>query len=292
MYSNLYSIIIKFPFEQLGLGLRKLSLSGAAGNVAAIIIYILVCILPCLLFFRLKKSGKLLKTDFFLPVLSIMLFVVIYYMINPGLFRVGVPGTGRMLLGSTFYSIFFGYVVLRLLETYSLADERRLHVWLKTLLAIIIFLFLYAILAECFKALTVSIQNLQKVNSYSETDMTVTHIFILLQCITNALPYALAVFILLASIRSLNALLFNRYSDSSVTAVKKLASLCKKSLVIAVLSSTGFNILQLIFHRMLLQINMIVSIPVFSIAFVLAVLLTVNYVQENQKLKQDNDLFI
>lgn len=90
----------------------------------------------------------------------------------------------------------------------------------------------------------------------------------------------------------MNALLFNRYSDSSVTAVKKLASLCKKSLVIAVLSSTGFNILQLIFHRMLLQINMIVSIPVFSIAFVLAVLLTVNYVQENQKLKQDNDLFI
>lgn len=292
MYSSLFTIIIKFPFEQLGLGLRKLSLSGAAGNIAAIIIYVLICLLPCLLFFRLKKSRKLLKTDFFLPVLSIMLFVVIYYMINPGLFRIGVPGTGRMLLGGTFYSIFFGYVVLRLLEAYSLADSTRLHIWLKTLLGVIIFLFLYAILAECFEALNVSVQNLQKINSYSEADMTITHIFLVLQCIINALPYALAVFILIASIRSLNALLFNRYSDLSVTAVEKLASLCKRSLVIAVLSSTGFNILQLIFHKRLLQINITVSIPVFSIAFVLAVLLTVNYVQENQKLKQDNDLFI
>lgn len=292
MYSNLYSIIIKFPFEQLGLGLRKLSLSGEAGNVAAIIIYVLICLFPCLLFLRLKMSGKLLKTDFFLPVLSIMLFVVIYYMVNPGLFRIGVPGTGRILLASTFYSTFFGYAVLRLLEAYSLSDTKRLHVWLKTLLTVIIFLFLYAILSECFNALTVSVQNLGKLNSYSEADMTVTHIFIVLQCITNALPYALAVFILLASIRSLNALFFNPYSDLSAAAVERLASLCKKSLMIAVLSSTGFNILQLIFHKMLLQINMTVCIPVFSIAFVLAVLLTVNYVQENQKLKQDNDLFI
>ncbi len=294
MYSNLYSIIITFPFEQLGWGLRKLSLSGAAGNIAAIILYVLICLLPCLFLFLLKRSGKLLKADCFLPILSILLFAVVYYMINPGLFRAGLPGmgTGKMLLGSSFYSVFFGYVVLRLLETFSLAEERHLHIWLKSLLAVIIILFFYAILAECFEALTVSIRNLREINSYSEPDMTITHAFIVLQCITNTLPYALAVFILAASIRSLNALIFNRYSDASATAVERLASLCKKSLVISVLSNAGFNILQLIFHKELLQINMTVSIPVFSIAFVLAVLLTVNYVRENQKLKQDNDLFI
>ena len=292
MYSKLYSVLITFPFEQLGLGLRKLSLSGTSGNIAAIIIYVLICLLPCLLFFRLKRSGKLLKTDFFLPVLTVLLFAVIYYMINPGLFHAGLPGTGKMLLGCTCYSVIFGYIVLRLLETYSLSDTRRLHVWLRTLLTVVIFLFFYAILAEFFFSFTISILNLRKVNSYSSTDMTMTYIFLVLQCITNALPYILAVFILFSSIRSLNALLHNVYSDASEAAIEKLTSLCTKSLVIAVLSSIGFNILQLIFHKILLQIKMIISIPVFSIAFVLAVLLTANYVRENQKLKQDNDLFI
>ncbi len=292
MYSKLYSVLITFPFEQLGLGLRKLSLSGTSGNIAAIIIYVLICLLPCLLFFRLKRSGKLLKTDFFLPVLTVLLFAVIYYMINPGLFHAGLPGTGKMLLGCTCYSVIFGYIVLRLLETYSLSDTRRLHVWLRTLLTVVIFLFFYAILAEFFETFTISILNLRKVNSYSSTDMTMTYIFLVLQCITNALPYILAVFILFSSIRSLNALLHNVYSDASEAAIEKLTSLCTKSLVIAVLSSIGFNILQLIFHKILLQFKMIISIPVFSIAFVLAVLLTANYVRENQKLKQDNDLFI
>ncbi len=46
MQSILYSYLITFPFEQLGMGLRKLSLSGSAGNTAAIIAYILICLVP------------------------------------------------------------------------------------------------------------------------------------------------------------------------------------------------------------------------------------------------------
>ena len=74
MHSKFFSYIITFPFEQLGWGLRKLSLSGSAGNVFAVTVYILICLAPCLLCWRLKTSGKLLKTDFFLPALSILLF--------------------------------------------------------------------------------------------------------------------------------------------------------------------------------------------------------------------------
>lgn len=102
MYSKFFSYLITFPFEQIGWGLRKLSLSGAAGNVFAIIIYILICLIPCLILWRLKKTERFLKTDFFLPFLSVLLFAVIYYMINPGLFYGGVPGAVNTLLGSPF----------------------------------------------------------------------------------------------------------------------------------------------------------------------------------------------
>lgn len=300
MHSELYPFIITFPFEQLGLGLRKLSLSGAAGNIAAIIIYVLISLIPCLIFFLLKKSGKLLKTDYFLPVISILLFAVIYYMINPGSFHANIPGAGKILLVCTFHSVFFGYIILRVLEKCRLTDTKRLQTWLKPLLAAIIFLCLYAILTECVKNLSVSIRYLHEtdslensmINGMTGASLTATYVFLILQCVTNALPYILAVFILFTVIRSLNTLILDRYSDASVAAVDRLVSLCTKSLVITVLSNMLFNILQLLFHQALQEINMVVSVPVFSIAFVLTVSLTAGYVRENQKLKQDNDLFI
>ena len=292
MHSRIFSYIITFPFEQLGWGLRKLSLHSTACNISAILFYILICLTPCLLFLYLKKRKKLLKSDFLLPVLSIMLFAVIYYMINPGLLKSSVPGTGKILLGSTFYSVFFGYVILRILEECSLADTERLKLWLRTLLGAVIFLFFYAILTEGFENLSLSFQNLKEAAGNEDINLTTSYVFLILQCITNIIPYVLAVFILFTSIRSLNELLLDRYSDASAAAMEKLASLCTKSLIIAVVSGMIFNILQLLFHQSLRQINMVVSIPIYSIAFVLAVLLTTKYIRENQKLKRDNDLFI
>ena len=44
--SGLFSTLIAFPFEQIGAGLRVLSLSGAVGNVVAIILYMLLGLIP------------------------------------------------------------------------------------------------------------------------------------------------------------------------------------------------------------------------------------------------------
>ena len=292
MHSKFFSYIITFPFEQLGWGLRKLSLSGSAGNVFAVTVYILICLAPCLLCWRLKTSGKLLKTDFFLPALSILLFAVIYYMINPGLLNSSVSGTGKILLGRTFYSVFFGYIILRILDKCSQADKKQLNSWLKALFGIIMFLFFCVILSECFENLSASFQSLKAANTLENAALITTYTFLVLQCITNIIPYALAIFILFIAIRALSALLTDHYSAAAVAAMEKLAVWCSRSLIITVLSSMVFNILQLLFHQSLHQINMVVSIPVFSIAFVLAVLLTTKYIRENQRLKQDNDLFI
>ena len=45
--SGLFSTLIAFPFEQIGAGLRVLSLSGAVGNVVAILLYMLLGLTPC-----------------------------------------------------------------------------------------------------------------------------------------------------------------------------------------------------------------------------------------------------
>ena len=62
--------------------------------------------------------------------------------------------------------------------------------------------------------------------------------------------------------------------------------------MITVSADVVFNILQMIFHERLYQTDIVIRVPVISIVFVLAVLLFARYVREDQKLKQENDLFI
>ena len=92
--SGFFSTIVAFPFEQLGEGLRALSLSGGAGNAAAILFYVLLSLIPAGIWLILKKKQKTMPIDFTLFLLSVLLFVVLYYMINPGLMGFAVPGTG------------------------------------------------------------------------------------------------------------------------------------------------------------------------------------------------------
>jgi len=49
--------ILAFPFAQIGLMLRVLSLSGGIGNIIAVILYTIVCLLPmaALFFIRHKR---------------------------------------------------------------------------------------------------------------------------------------------------------------------------------------------------------------------------------------------
>ena len=84
----------------------------------------------------------------------------------------------------------------------------------------------------------------------------------------------------------------DRYSAGAAEKADRLASFCGRALVITVSADVVFNILQMIFHERLYQTDIVIRVPVISIVFVLAVLLFARYVREDQKLKQENDLFI
>ena len=58
------------------------------------------------------------------------------------------------------------------------------------------------------------------------------------------------------------------------------------------LVTVALNLLQLLFLGKLYTLHVTVYLPVLSIAFVLGVLLLVQFIGENRQLKEDNDLFI
>lgn len=300
-FSETFSAVAAFPFEQIGLGLRKLSLSGPAGNVLAIILYGLFSLIPCAVYGVLRRKHRETHIDLLLILLSVLLFVVNYYMINPGLLQTGVPASGKWMLGSVFYSVLFGYLVLRLLHIYSKADVKKLQQGLQILLGFLNVVFVYAACGQEFGTLLSSIQTVQSGNSssgieggfiYDALDIRLTYLFLVLRFLINVLPYILDIAVVFLSLRVLKELMADRYSDGAVNAVQKLAEFCAVSLGITVIADMAFNVLQLICSRRLYQMNFTVHIPVVPIVFVLAVMLLVRYVRENQKLKQEHDLFI
>jgi len=296
-FAEVFSAAMAFPFEQIGLGLRTLSLSGGSGNIAAIVLYVGISLLPVAALYILWKRRKLNAEDALLGVLSAALFIVLYLMINPGMIPTAPGGVlgqpvGKAVLGSTVYSILCGYFVLRILRIFSAGGTRKLERYMTVMLSLLNILFVYLAFGVCFGNLLDSISSLQAGNMGNEQLLGVSYVFLIVQFIVNALPYVLDVLVVFAALRLLEEMRKDRYSAQTVAAAERMSRLCAGILAATVLSNIGFNLLQLLFAKSLMILNSSVQIPVLSIVFVLAALLLTRFAAENKQLKDDNDMFI
>lgn len=300
-FSGSFSSIAAFPFEQIGMGIRVLSLSGVVGNLIAIVLYVTISLLPCLAYLILRKKEKACKIDWMLPALSILLLIVNYYMINPGLLKENVPGTGKWMLGSGVYAVLTGYLILRFVQKSASASVKKLQKNILLLLGCSNFVFVYAVFGQEFGKLVTAILEVQSANTgfgwemgieSQMTDLGITYFVLAIQFFGNALPYLLDIVIIFFAIDMIRAFEVNRYSEQAMTATNRLADVCKKALVLTVIVQIAVNILQILFYKMLYQINLTITIPLLSILFVMVALLYAKYLKEDQKLKQENDLFV
>lgn len=295
--SGVFTAVMAFPLEQIGLGLRALSLPGGPGNAAAIAIYIVLCLLPAAALLVLRRKRKLCAEDGLAVLLSAVLFAVLYMMTNPGEIGALTNGAvsqpiGKAILGGMTYSVIFGYFILRVLRLFHNGGTPKLVRYMSVMLVLINVLFVYMIFGACFNGLLDSIASLRAGNAGNEHLLGASYVFLVLQFIVDALPYAFNVMIIFAALRLLEEMRENRYSDGTVAAAGRVSSLCAAALVTTVLADIIFNLLQLAFAKSLHVINGSLQIPVFSIAFVLAALLFTRLITENKQLKDDNDLFI
>lgn len=102
--------------------------------------------------------------DIMLLVISALLFVTLYYMINPGLLSTGVPGT-EMVLGSTFYSVLLGYLLIRILLHYKNAGTEKLQKGLWFLLGTVSVVLVYGIFGQELGGLLQNLETVQKGNT-------------------------------------------------------------------------------------------------------------------------------
>lgn len=291
-----FSGALAFPFEQIGAGLRWLSLAGAAGNVLAILLYALLSLLPLGVLLVLRRRGALCREDCLLVLLTVLLFVTLYYMVNPALVPVpsglGDGEGGKLLFGGSVYALVFGYGVLRALRCFRSADMGRLQDYLALFLKLLAVLFVFLACGSCFQDFLTSLDALRVGNQGNEGALLPSVLFLFARYLAAALPYVLDTLVTLAALKLLAERRKDPYSQETETAAQVLSQLCVVSLGLTVLVTVVLDLLQLLCLGSLYTVQITVLLPVLSIVFVLAVLLLTQLMGENRQLKEDNDLFI
>ncbi|MBN2851404.1 MAG: hypothetical protein JXQ23_01555 [Clostridia bacterium] len=289
--------VMRFPFEQIAALLRILSLSGFIGNLIAIVIYILICSLPVLAYLLRRKKNIIVKEDMMLILLSIILFAGLYLMINPpylsNLFMsIGDVNFGFIAVGSTIYSVIIGYVVLRVLSHAFKSEAVNLIQGLKVLLFILAVFFIFNLFGSNVSWLITTIKKVAAGNTEVNANMHMTNVFIVIQYIFKSIPAALELWIIYHCNRLLTDFSIDRFSERSVNQTEYIVGITKKSIIAIVWIYIVQNIGQLIFSKMLLDMNYAVNIPISSLIFIFVILLASKYLSETRVIKNENDMIV
>lgn len=296
---NLYDEILRTPFSQIGMGLRNLSLSGSLGNGIALAIYVTICLLPIVYLLVVCRKRKLFWEDLLLILESILLFLGIYIMINPqkinNIFFVIYNDYEmyKSLFGGMIYSIFIGYLVLRILRNLHKADKRQIFGYLRVLLVVLYFVLCYFVFGELFHELLQELQSIRETNTVvAEETLMVTYFFMIARYLIESIPYLFDMIIMSFLIKLFDDLQKNPSEKIELAIFYKITKMCKVFLVISVLFSNGFQLLELLFGRELLAVAVVIDIPIFSIGFLLGTLFLAQIIEKNQELQEENGLFV
>lgn len=290
--------VLAFPFEQIGQSLRTLSLLGTVGNIAAIIIYAVICLSPLAYWFvRRKEPGA---AESVLLLLSVFLFVCLYTMINPGKmaehfggFDVGMV---KLTMGAMVYLILVFYLVLRILRGFS--QEGKNLKYLRYILVALCVILVYSIFESGLTAV------LEKLRSFNEgntvTDFfgepqrvfTASHFFILLQGLAAILPYVMELLIAFASLELISKLEENPYSEAVIVSARALGKICRITVIVVLAVQIGINCLQMLMGGLILSSNYTAIIPLQTVALALMAMLLAKFFERSKQLKDDNDSII
>ena len=90
---------------------------------------------------------------------------------------------------------------------------------------IMIMLLVYAVCKECFGSLPASIQSVREANEglaievgafYTQPNIRITILFLVVQCIVNVIPYCMDIMIGLFGMKGLEEVMIDPYSDQAV----------------------------------------------------------------------------
>lgn len=290
---TVFSSLVTFPFRQIGRGLRALSLSGEVGNAFAILLYIALCLCPVGILL-VKKHRR--WEDALLPVLSFVMFPVMYLMVNPQLQASWLGQiysmVGGELLCLILWSVIIGYGFMKLLHQCLDASGPQLLDYLRWLVAIYCIVLIFAVFGTGLDSLLTQIEAIRTANNGFARGLSLTFGFLVIQYFVNSLPNLLLCGVLLDAAELVNALKGEEYTEELVLAAERLGLRCGRVLILVVLSNVIFNLVQLLTIRQLHNVSTVVRMPLGMMLLVVALLVAARFIRAHKELKDENDSFI
>lgn len=314
--------IVYIPLELIGRGLRALSLGSVIGNVVAIILYLLLCLIPIFVFILLRYQYKITsKIHYLLFVISGYLAWVLYYFINPWLINAlaapmlandSIQMVLKPVLCLLFYALILAYFILLGMKTVAENHEgtspfSMLLGQLKGIMVLVIIGYVgYVFYFGSFGIIT-SIQKLiamdWAVDTFGSTyfsfgtglDYTSMYFnigFTVVQQLVALLPNLMLILILLQITSLINELIQQTYGAGVVATAKKLSKLCRIAVFVSLAGCIGMNVLTLLCSRYLVDSSMVMSIPILTLILAYAFMILAKYFEASNQLNDDNQMFI
>lgn len=292
----MFQDIFTFPFGQIGEALRAMSLASSAGNIAAMVIYLLISVMPMLYLVdrvaRQKKAPDAI--DILLIMMSVMLFIMMYFMVNPGYINSNLygamPGKGAAL-AMTFWSMVIGYVVLKCIKASIGTDEKKLARYLKLILIAVAAVIGINIILGIFTEVIPAAKGIREIDEQLNNDYN-TSLFLWIKYFADKVPSVLNIVVIIHAVKMVDQLRLDRYSQETISAAENLSRICRISVTVMILISIAVNLFQFLVWTKVYKTSYVVDIPLFSIAMCIAVLLLSKFFASDKALKEDNDMII
>ena len=289
---------ITFPWEQMGLGLRRLSLSGSAGNIAAWILFLAAGALPLFTMAFLRYRRKSCGADYLLPLLSVSLFAGLWFFINPSymdryLSPMPTGGIAKYSLAAVIYSLFLTWILLRLVFLYEKAGQGRLLAGLRILLGLYGLVLGIGLFVQSSVEFREALRALQESNTGSDSHLVrISTLFLAIQVVIGILPTASQIALLFMMVLFLRRYEKEPFGPEASLAMKRLKAASGRLLTVVLLANAGFNVLQLLCSRFLLTSFHRIPFPLSEILVMLGIRTLSFLYLESRRLKEDNDMFI
>jgi len=300
------------PFRALGDGLRRLSLSGFGGNLAAWLIVAAICALPLLLLALARRRRGAAPEDWLLWLAVPELFALLWFLVNPT--RLGGPsfpadlaaGFYPLAVGGTLLSTLLAWLTLGLLRGLEGAPEARLAAAFRPLLTVCALLLAFgaaygrtAELAGLWSSVTggntapddtlfAALGGGGPISAPLELTLEVLVLLALLRFI----PDLLAALTLLWGARLAGALGRAAFGEEAVALCGETAARCRRVARATVLLALGINLLQLLLFPYLYNSSFSVDLPLFSLALSAGLYLLCRCLQRGRDLQEDSDSII
>jgi hypothetical protein len=301
---------LALPFVWAGAGLRALSLSGFAGNMLAVLMYVLASLMPMWPLVRKSRrpNGKLIR--FILAAQSAYLFFLLYFMVNPTLiqtmFRAASGGSQEMLRANQailccfFYSLLIAcWIMSVMMDSDHLTHRlRQLMIVLGAVIIVSVFYLGVANLKDSLASLPAAsggsdpLSLAFKMPGMPESFPAWDGFVAVLRFISDSAPSVLLLTVLPMAERLLNSLEQSFFSEENQRLAAAIAGRCRLTVIVSILGMLAIGALQLLLARYLSNVNLSGSAPVLVLTVSLAMMLLSRYLERSFAVYRENQMMI